>query len=116
LADLATRYDAQALRRFPATKRTALAACFLVEIQKTILDHLVALHDQRLTRKLREARHAFEERHRALCRQYKPALRTLITTGKTLLAPDRSPITTLGALLHEINTQAWQEAVALCEA
>src|SRR4029450_4448048 len=34
LADLATRYDARALRRFPATKRTALAACFVVEIQK----------------------------------------------------------------------------------
>jgi hypothetical protein len=69
LADLATRYDARALRRFPATKRTALAACFLVEIQKTMLDHIVALHDQLLTRKLREARHAFEEQQRQLRRQ-----------------------------------------------
>jgi TnpA family transposase len=116
LADLATRYDARALRRFPATKRTALAACFLVEIHKTILDHIVALHDQLLTKKLREARHAFEERHRQLRRQYKPGLLTLIRTGKTLLEPDRSPVTTLGALLQELNAQALQEAVEICEA
>jgi TnpA family transposase len=115
LADLATRYDARALRRFPATKRTALAACFLVEIQKTILDPIVALHDQLLTQKLREARHAFEEQHRQLRRQYKPGLRTLITTGKTLLDPHRSPVTTLGALLHEINAHALQAAVDICE-
>jgi TnpA family transposase len=116
LADLATRYDARALRRFPPTKRTALTACFLVEIHKTILDHIVALHDQLLTKKLREARHAFEERHRQLRRQYKPGLMTLITTGKTLLDPARSPATTLGALLHELNAQALQEAVDICEA
>jgi TnpA family transposase len=116
LADLATRYDARALRRFPATKRLALTACFLVEIYKTILDHIVALHDQLLTKKLREARHAFEERHRQLRRHYKPGLMTLITTGKTLLDPSRSPATTLGALLHELKADTLQEAVDMCEA
>lgn len=116
LADLTTRYDARALRRFPATKRTALTACFLVEIHKTILDHIVALHDQLLTKKLREARHAFEERHRQLRRHYKPGLMTLIRTGKTLLDPHRSPATTLGTLLYELNAQALQEAVDICEA
>jgi TnpA family transposase len=116
LADLATRYDARALRRFPATKRLALTACFLVEIHKTILDHIVALHDQLLTKKLREARHAFEERHRQLRRHYKPGLMTLITTGKTLLDPTRSPATTLGVLLHELKADALREAVDICEA
>jgi hypothetical protein len=116
LADLATRYDARALRRFPATKRLALTACFLVEIHKTILDHIVVLHDQLLTKKLREARHAFEERHRHLRRHYKPGLMTLMTTGKTLLDPTRSPATTLGALLHELKAQTLQEAVDICEA
>lgn len=48
VADLATRYDVYELRRFAPTKRYVLLACFLVEIQKTILDYLVALHDQLL--------------------------------------------------------------------
>jgi len=39
LADLAKRHDAHTFRRFPPEKRYALTACFLVEIQKTILDH-----------------------------------------------------------------------------
>jgi hypothetical protein len=51
LAELAQRYDVRALRRFAPDKRYALTACFLVEIQKTILDYIVALHDQLLTRK-----------------------------------------------------------------
>ena len=40
----------------------------LVEIHKTILDHIVALHDQLLTKKIREARNAFEQRYRRLRR------------------------------------------------
>src|SRR4030095_1643547 len=115
-ADLTKRYDVYELRRFAPTKRLALTACFLVEIHKTILDHIVALHDQLLTKKLREARHAFEERHRQLRRHYKPGLMTLITTGKTLLDPARSPVTTLGALLHELKAETLQEAVDICEA
>jgi hypothetical protein len=42
LADLAKRHDAHTFRRFPPEKRYALTACFLVEIQKTILDHIMA--------------------------------------------------------------------------
>lgn len=46
VADQAKRYDVHTRRRFPETKRYGLTACFLVEIHKTILDHIVALHDQ----------------------------------------------------------------------
>jgi len=60
LADLAKRYDAHTFRRVPHAKRYALTACFLVEIHKTILDHIVTLHDQLLTKKMREAKNAFE--------------------------------------------------------
>ena len=67
-ADQAKRYDVHTLRRFPETKRYGLTACFLVEIHKTILDHIVALHDQLLTKKMREARNAFEKRYRQLRR------------------------------------------------
>ena len=54
------RYDVRALRRFAPAKRYALTACFLVEAHQTILDHIVARHDQLLTKKMREAKNAFE--------------------------------------------------------
>jgi hypothetical protein len=114
LADLTKRYDVCALRRFSPDKRYALTACFLVEIHKTILDYISALHDQLMTRKLREAKNAFEQRYRRLLRQYRRGLATLIATGQTLLDPARSPDTSLAALLQELDADDLQEAVTIC--
>jgi TnpA family transposase len=116
LADLATRYDVYELRRFAPAKRYALLACFLVEIQKTILDHIVALHDQLLTKKMREAKHAFEQHYQQVRRHYRRGLTMLITTGQTLLDPERPPDTTLAALLRELDAATLREAVHTCEA
>ncbi|MEE8290573.1 MAG: DUF4158 domain-containing protein, partial [Candidatus Tectomicrobia bacterium] len=113
-ADVAKRYDVYELRRFAPTKRYALTACFLVEIHKTILDHIVALHDQLLTKKMREAKNAFETRYRTLRRQYRRGLTKLITTGATLLDPERPPETTLADLLHELDAPTLREAVTIC--
>jgi ribonucleotide reductase alpha subunit len=83
VADLATRYEVYELRRFAPTTRYALSACFLVEIEKTILDHIVVLHDQLLTKKMREAKHAFEQHYQRVRRHYRRGLATLMTTGQT---------------------------------
>src|SRR5215831_4439427 len=114
LADQAKRYDVHTLRRFPTPKRYGLTACFLVEIHKTILDHIVALHDQLLTKKMREASNAFEQRYRQVRRQSRRGLAKLIRTGETLLDPERSPETTLADLLQELDEASLREAVATC--
>ena len=113
-ADVAKRYDARALRRFAPAKRYTLMACFLVESHKTMLDHLVALHDQLLTRKMREAHHAFEQRYQRLRRQYRRGLLKLIATGNTLLDPARAPETTLATLLQDLDASALRHAVTIC--
>jgi TnpA family transposase len=115
-ADVAKRYDVYELRRFTPTKRYTLLACFLVEIQKTILDHIVALHDQLLTKKMREAHNAFEQQYRQVRRHSRRGLATLITTGETLLDPEWAPDTTLAALRHELGEATLREAVAICTA
>jgi TnpA family transposase len=115
LADLAKRHDAHTFRRFPQDKRYALTACFLVEIHKTILDHIASLHDQLLSQKIREATNAFEKRYRQVRRQSKKGLITLIQTGKTLLDPDRSSDTTLAMLLEEIDEEVLREAITTCD-
>jgi hypothetical protein len=113
-ADMTKRYDVRALRRFPPAKRYTLTACFLTEVHKTILDHIVALHDQLLTKKMREAKNAFEERYRQLRRQYRRGLAKLIATGTTLLDPARAPTTTLVTLLQELDAAALRTAVDVC--
>jgi TnpA family transposase len=115
LADLAKRYDVYELRRFPPVKRYALLGCFLVEIHKTILDHIVTLHDQLLTKKMREAKNAFEKHYRQLRRPYRRGLAKLIATGQTLLDPARPSETTLATLLHDLDAADLRAAVAICE-
>lgn len=113
-ADLAKRTDARAFRRFAPAKRYTLTACFLVESHKTMLDHLVALHDQLLTKKMREAHHAFEQRYQQLRRQYRRGLTKLIATGNTLLDPTRASTTTLATLLEDLDATALRAAVDIC--
>jgi hypothetical protein len=114
LADITKRYDVRALRRFALAKRYALTACFLVEVHKTILDHIIALHDQLLTKKMREAKNAFEKHYRELRHHYRRGLAKLIATGNTLLDPERSPTTTLATLLEELDASLLRDAVAIC--
>jgi TnpA family transposase len=117
LARLTRRYDVRALRRFPAARRYAMLLCFLVEVEKTLLDYVVAMHDQLLTTKCREARHVYEDRLRTLRRRVRPGVATLIATGQSLLHPDRPPDITLAELFRDtIDAKALQQAVEDCQA
>jgi hypothetical protein len=116
LARLTRRYDVHTLRRLPATRRHALLLCFLVEVHKTLLDYLVAMHDQLLTTKCREARHVHEERLQTLRRRVRPCVATLIATGQSLLHPARPPETTLAELFRDtIDAKALQQAIRDCQ-
>jgi TnpA family transposase len=87
LALLAKRYDVHALKRFAPAKRHAMLACFPLEAERSLLDHLVEMHDQYLTTMGRRARHAFEERHRQLRRRAREGVETVLLAIDVLLAP-----------------------------
>lgn len=74
----------------------------------------MTLHDQLLTKKMHEAKNAFEQCYRQLRRQYRRGLAMLITTGETLLNPEWPPETTLATLLHERGRPTHREAVEIC--
>ena len=57
----AKRHDAWYLKRLPESKRYAMVACFLMETSKTVLDHLIEMNDQHLTKLIGECRRAAQE-------------------------------------------------------
>ncbi len=114
LAQLARRYDAAALRRFVPAKRHALVAAFLVERRQTLLDQIVTMHDQYMTALARKARNAFDRKHRALRRQARNGVGTLLGAVETFLTIDRSA--TVGKLFETVSEAALQAAVTSCRA
>jgi hypothetical protein len=58
------RHDVWYLNRLPETKRYAMVACFLVETRKTVLDHLIEMNDQHLTKLIGDCRKAADEQQR----------------------------------------------------
>ena len=110
LAQLARRYDADDLKRFAPAKRYALAACFLVETQKTVLDQVVAMNDQFLTALCRRSRNAFEARHRESRRHVKKGLEALLAAVEILVDPQQPRETLLDVLDRRIDRHALRGA------
>ena len=113
LAQLAKRYDAQALKRFAPAKRYALAACFLAETRKTLLDHLV-MHDQYLIDVCRRPRSAFDEQHRQFRRKAKEGLEMVLAAVDILLDSASARENRLDRLYRQIDEENLREAVMSC--
>jgi len=93
LAKQAKRYSAKDLKRFTAYKRYTLLLCFLLETRKTLLDHLVTMHDQYLMEITRQTHRAHEQKHRELRKRQKRAIDVMLDTTDFLLAwPDEQPL------------------------
>jgi TnpA family transposase len=89
----AKRYNAKDLKRFAAYKRYTLMVCFLLETRKTLLDHLVTMHDQYLMEITRQTHHAHEQKHRELRKRQKRAIDVMLDTTDFLLEwPDEQPL------------------------
>jgi hypothetical protein len=106
LAQLAARYDVWALKRFAPAKRYALVTCFLVEIQKTLLDQVVVLHDQFLTALLRKSRNSFERRYRDVRQRAKRGWDTLLRAVEIVLSLERPGADVLDSQLS-VDTSWW---------
>lgn len=81
----AKRYSAKDLKRFADHKRYALMMAFLLETRKTLLDHLVKMHDQYVIEIARKSRNAYEQKHRELRKRQKRAVDVMLDTTDFLL-------------------------------
>ncbi len=114
LAQITRTYDVARLKRFAASKRHALVACFLVEAHKTILDHIVEMNHQYLTGMSRRSRHAFEQRHREIRRRAKKGLDVVIRGMEILLDPDRDKAKLFERLYGEIEESDLRTSLDSC--
>lgn len=85
LFNLTKRYSAKDIKKLGEKKRYALMICFLLEIRKVILDHLVTMHDQYVTEMCRESRNTYEKKHKEARKCHKKAIDIIITTTDALL-------------------------------
>jgi len=112
LEKLTRRYDVQALKRFDPEARTAMLACFLVEAHKSLLDQLIAMHEQYLNGLLRRSRHAFDERHREFRKRARRGIETVLSAMEILL--ERRTDDPLIALYRQIDESTLRAALENC--
>jgi TnpA family transposase len=107
-------YDVQQLQAFASDKRHALAAAFLFDARKRLLDYLVEMHAQFMTEMQREARHAWEQAHRQARPRVRRGVTALRALAETVLALVPSPDAPLATLLAQINPHEIAAAVKDC--
>jgi hypothetical protein len=112
LAQLTRRYDVQSLKRFAPETRIAMLVCFLVEAHKSLLDHLIAMHEQYITSLLRRSRHAFDERHREFRKRARRGIQTVLSAMEILL--ERRADDPLIALYRQIDEATLRAALDDC--
>jgi len=110
LADLVRRYSARDLRRFAPAKRHAMLACFLVETQKTLLDHVVEMHRTYLTSMERRARRAVDKKRKEIRRQTRKSLAQVLDAFERFLDPPDS----IDELHEDIDLGELREALSHC--
>ena len=110
LGELGRRYDAGDLRRFTVPKREALVGCYLIQARKSLLDHLVEMHDQFLTTMARRSRLAVEDRHRKLRRRARDGLHRVLGAIDALHAADGRQ--TVGEFRAAVDAPRLLEAAA----
>ncbi len=114
LASLGYNYGARDLRRFTPAKRYALVTCFLVEAQKTTLDHLAEMNRQFLTGMARRSRRAVELRQKEVRQRAKRGLATVVQAMGIVLDQERPAETRLADLYREFDEKTLRAAVEAC--
>jgi TnpA family transposase len=90
---LTKKYSAKEMKRFHEHKQYAMMICFLLESRRNLLDHLVEMHDQYVTKIVRESKNIYEKKHRSLRKRQKRAVDVVLQATDLLLTwPEGEPL------------------------
>ena len=107
-------YGAYRLRKLPPDDRYSMVACFLVEIMKTLLDHLAEMNDKYFTGMERRAKNAFEKEFRQKRKEAKSGLDTLINLTEFILAVSEPCTTPISNIYEHISKEDLELAKDSC--
>jgi hypothetical protein len=79
---------------------------------KSLLDHLITMHEQYVTGLLRRSRHAFDERHREFRKRARRGIHTVLSAMEIVL--ERRTGDPLMALYREIDQSTLRAALEDC--
>ena len=116
LAEATKTYTAWQIKRFASEKRYALAACFLHETKRQLLDYLVEMHRQFMIEAYRKSRHERDEAHLRSRGRMKTSVQILGDLARTVLALRRTGVTDMKQLYEAVRPRDVEEALEQADA
>jgi len=113
-AEVARRHDAHALRRFSKVKQHALLACFLSENIKTVLDQIVAMHDQCMGNVIRWASNKAKQKEQEARERSRRSLRMALDALEFILDPEAEQDLVVTELFVRYEPEELRGALADC--
>lgn len=110
LFKMAKKYNARDIKRFDKYKRYALMVCFLIESRRSLLDHIVNMHDQFMMEICRTSRNAHDKAHKFFRKRHKKAVDFMISVSDYLLGISDIGQFTRADLFQDINEQDLQQS------
>ena len=110
LFNMAKKYNARDLKRFDKYKRYALMLCFLIESRKSLLDHIINMHDQFVMEMCRTSRNAHDKQFKVFRKRHNKAVDFMISVSDYLLTLSDSNQFTRAELFKDIGEQGLQQS------
>ncbi|MBX9721911.1 MAG: Tn3 family transposase, partial [Candidatus Obscuribacterales bacterium] len=114
LAQLVKRYDAAALKKLKRKKKYALIACFLAESRKTILDHIVALHDQYMTETTRKCKNKHDKKLKEGRRRARHGMSIVLDATEIMVDATVPVDERVGVLFEKFDEDRLRDALNNC--
>lgn len=114
LYDQASRLDAHELKRLAPSRRYPLLFCFLYEMQKTLLDHVIRMHDKLISEKQRESKNQHKKQVEKAVSEFSEGLATACDVLEALATDGVSREDAMAAVYDRIGIVAVRESLRRC--
>jgi TnpA family transposase len=114
LAQMTKKYDARALRGMVDSKKYALTFCFLVEIRKTLLDHLVDMHDKYITDLLRVCKNKHEKKLKEYRKKARAGFSIVLDASDIILDSNIEQNSRIKTVFEQIGERPLRDSVDDC--
>jgi TnpA family transposase len=114
LFNLAKQHNVYSLRRMDNNQKYALTFCFLIEIRKTLLDYLVAMHDKYISELLRTCKNKHDKKLKEYRKRSKVGLSIILEASEIVLDASIEESLRVGAIFKQVGERNLRDSVDDC--